>query len=488
MKSNRLLLGLVIAGAAAVVALNQTGTPVPVLEWLRLDTALSKIGIGETAAPSTTAAGTTAPGATADKGKRGGGNGSGGGKRWGQDGPVPVVVAASTVSDVPVYLRGVGTARAPNTVTVRPQVDGKLLKVHFKEGQDVKRGDLLAEIDPVTYQALLDQAIAKRKLTEVQLANAKLDLDRYSKTTPGVIAQKTVDTQRAQVAQFEAQVKADAAAIANAQATLDYARIVSPIDGRTGQRLVDEGNLVRSGDAGIVTIAQIHPIQVQFTLPQQQLTQVMEAMKIGPVQVEAMDGEDRNVIDSGAVAFIDNQIDQTTGTVKMKADLPNERLQLWPGQFANVRVRVDTLKSAITAPTASVQRGPQGTFVYVLKPDGAEGVKSTVAVRLVTVAQQDDRNAVIGKGLEAGEMVVTSGFARLKDATEVTVTRTEGAPGKDAPAAKELPAAAPTEPAKTSAAPETGSAGGKPKSERRQRAEGEGGKGKRGKPPESAVQ
>lgn len=459
MKSTTLMIGLVFGAAAAVAGLNQAGMPVPGLEWLRVDALM-----GPATAPPEAAAG-----AAAEKAKRGGSSG----KRWGQDGPVPVVVASAGIEDVPVYLRGVGTARAPNTVTVRPQVDGRLMKVHFREGQDVKRGDMLAQIDPVTYQASLDQAVAKRKLTEVQLANAELDLERYMKTAPGVVAQKTIDTQRAQVAQLQAQLKSDAAAIASAQAVLDYTHITSPIDGRTGQRLVDEGNLVRSGDAGIVTIAQVRPISVQFTLPQQQLVQVREAMKAGPVLVEAMDADDKTPVDQGSLTFIDNQIDQTTGTVKMKADIPNERLQLWPGQFANVRVRVDTLKGAITAPTAAIQRGPQGTFVYVL----AEGAKTTVGVRLVTVAQQDDRTAVVTKGLEAGEKLVTSGFARLKDGAEAIVTRTEGAPAGDG--------------GKTSAAPETGSPAEAAKS-RLRRAEGEGGKsertGKRAKPPESAVQ
>lgn len=487
MKPIKLLAVLLVAGAGVIAALNQTGIPVPGLEWLRLDTALAKVGIGSTGQASADKGdGTAGKGdGTAGKGKRAGG--SGGGRRGGQDGPVPVVVASANVDDVPVYLRGVGTARAPNTVTVRPQVDGRLMKVYFAEGQDVKKGDLLAQIDPVTYQAALDQAVAKKKLSEVQLANAQLDLDRYSKVGPGVVAQKTVDTQKAQVAQLEAQIKSDAANIANFQAILNYAQITSPIDGRTGQRLVDEGNLVRAGDAGIVMIAQVKPISVLFTLPQQQLTQVMDAMKSGAIPVEAMAADDKTVIDAGTLGFIDNQIDQTTGTVKMKADLPNASLQLWPGQFANVRVRVDMLKGAITAPTASIQRGPQGTFVYVMKADGD---KPTVAVRLVTVAQQDDRVAVFTKGLEAGEKVITSGFARLKDGSEVTVTRTEGkpAPGPTADA-QSTPTGSDSAP--PAVGPETGSTA---KSANRRRAEGDpdgsgkGERGKRGKKPESAVQ
>jgi multidrug efflux system membrane fusion protein len=494
-------------GLAAVAALNQSGLAVPGLDWVRIDTLMARVGLGPQPPTAETADGT----AKVKRGSGGGSNG-GGGRRAGQDGPVPVVVAKAERADVPVYLRGVGSARAMNTVTVRPQVDGKLIKVEFREGQDVKRGDLLALIDPVTYQAALDQANAKLRLTQSQLTNAELDLDRYTKTGPGVVAQKTIDTQRSQVTQLQAQLKSDAAAIASAEAVLAYTKITSPIDGRTGQRLVDEGNLVRSGDAGIVTIAQIRPIAVQFTLPQQQLAQVTAAQKVGSVRVEAMDGDDKTVLDTGTLSFIDNQIDQTTGSVKMKADLSNERLQLWPGQFANVRVRVDVLKDAITVPTAAVQRGPQGTFVFVAtdskssaprssgsasskpqpnepkpnepKPAEVNGGESKradaprlrVAVRTVIVAQQDDKVAVLTSGLEIGDAVVTSGFARLKDQVEVTITRTDGA----------------TAPLPTTSVPETGAVPGKQPVEQLRRAEGESDKGerrgKRGKPQESAVQ
>ncbi len=484
-----IVIGLV-TGVAGVAALNQSGVPVPGFEWVRVDNLASKIGLGGSAPTAATAD------ANGGSGKR-----TGGGRRGGQDGPVPVVVAAAGVADVPVYLRGVGSARALNTVTVKPQVDGKLIKVLFREGQDVKKGDLLAEIDPVTYQAALDQAMAKRNLTQSILANAELDLDRYSKVGPGVTAQKTIDTQRALVAQNQAQLRADTAAIANAQAVLNYTKLLSPLDGRTGQRLVDEGNLVRAGDAGIVTIAQIKPISVQFTLPQQQLAQVNAAMAAGAVQVEAMDGDDKTVIDAGALTFIDNLIDATTGTVRMKADLPNERLQLWPGQFANVRVRVNVLRDSITAPTAAVQRGPMGTFVYVL---GGDGAKQTVSVRPVVVAQQDDRQAVISKGLAAGEQVVTSGFARLKDQAQVTIARGDGGDGKgsgkpvvpDQTSQDQAPQGqtphgqigAPAPAAATTAAPETGST---VKPDTAARAEDERGKGeKRGKrkAQESALQ
>lgn len=472
-----------LAGIAAIVGLNQSGTPVPGLEWVRLDTLASKLGIG---APSQPAPAGSDTAATAPKR----GSGGGGGRRGQPDGPVPVVVASAATADVPVYLRGVGSARAPNTVTVRPQVDGRLIKVSFREGQDVKKGDLLAEIDPITYQASLAQAVAKRNLTQSQLANAELDLDRLSRVGPGVASVKTVDTQRALVAQLTAQVRSDEAGIANAEAVLGYTRLLSPIDGRTGQRLVDEGNLVRAGDAGIVTIAQIKPISVQFTLPQQQLAQVQKAMLAGPVLVEAMDGDDVAIVDGGSLTFVDNAIDQTTGTVKMKADLPNERLQLWPGQFANVRVRVDVLKQAITIPTAALQRGPQGAFVYVV---GGQAPKVAVGVRPVTVVQQDDRLAVVSKGVAVGDQVVTSGFARLKDQTEVIITRTEnGDGGKDGGRASPPTVVPGQVSGATGSGPEAGSAPGDGKSDAVRRAAGEGGKGERGnrrnKPAESAIQ
>jgi membrane fusion protein, multidrug efflux system len=494
MKFGTLAISLLLAGAGAILAANHLGAQVPGLEWVRIDALLPKQAARESepAANGTTKVAQASEGS----GRRAGGSGNGsggGGRRGGNDGPVPIVVALATSADVPIYLRGVGSARALNTVTVRPQVDGKLIKVHFTEGQDVKRGDLLAEIDPITYQAALAQARAKKALTDSQLANAKLDLERSNRVGPNVTPQKTIDTQRAQVSQLEAQIQSDTAAIASAEAILGYTRILAPIDGRTGQRLVDEGNLIRAGDAGIVTIAAIHPITVQFTLPQQQLKSVKAAMELGPVSVEAMDGDDKTIIDAGKVTFIDNLIDQTTGTIRMKADLPNERLQLWPGQFANVRVKVETLKGVTTTPTAAIQRGPSGPFVYVLAQgvgEGTgEGAKATVAVRPVTVTQQDDLIAVVTKGLNVGERIVTSGFARLKDGSEVNVTRTQPAPGAAAPA----PAAVDGAKATPSAEATPGDATAKPRGERRQRAEGEGrGKGERpgGRPAnkESAVQ
>jgi multidrug efflux system membrane fusion protein len=335
------------------------------------------------------------------------------------DGPVPVVATTAKLADVPVWLEGVGTAKARNTVTVRPQVDGKILSVDFKEGQDVKAGDVLARIDPVTFQAQLDQAIAKKALDESQLANAKLDLDRYTKLSANVIAAKTVDTQRALVAQLEAQIKSDEAAIENARAILGYATVVAPISGRTGMRLVDVGNLVRASDAGLVVITEVQPISALFTLPQQDLPAINKAAAARALKVEALETDSKNVLDTGELQVIDNQVDQTTGTIRLKADFANKDLQLWPGQFVNVRLLLDTLDKVVVVPTSAVQRGPDGTFVYVIGSD------SKVAVRPVTVGQQDEKIAVIASGLKADEQIVTTGFARLKDGAAVTISSSD---------------------------------------------------------------
>ena len=270
---------------------------------------------------------------------------------------------------------------------------------------------MLAKIDPTTYQAQYDQAVANKAQDEATLANARLDLERYTRlAATNAINKQQADTQRALVAQLEAQVQADQAAIDNARAMLSYTNITAPIDGRTGIRQVDEGNIVRPSDTtGLVTITQIRPISVLFNLPQQQLPQVNSGMAEGPLPVDAMGPDGRTPVDSGKVQVIDNQIDPTTGTVRIKAEFPNANLQLWPGQFVNVRLLVDTLRQVVVVPTAAVQRGPTGTFVFVIGED------STVAVRRVTVARQDDVRAVIADGLKAGERVVTTGFARLAD-------------------------------------------------------------------------
>ena len=341
-----------------------------------------------------------------------------GGRFAAGEGPVPVLVAPAARADVPVYMDAVGTIKALNTVTVRPQVDGKLLSVNFKEGDDIKKGDVLAKIDPVIYQAQLNQAIAKKAQDEAQLANSKIDLERYERlAATAAINKQQADTQRALVAQYTALVQADQAAIDNAQAMLGYTTITAPIDGRTGIRMVDEGNYVRSADANssIVVITQLQPISVLFNLPQQDLSQVNTAFNKGPLNVEAQRSDNDAVIDRGALRVVDNQVDQTTGTVKLKAEFPNANLQLWPGQFVNIRLLVDTLKQVVVIPTGAVQRGPNGTFVYVVKDD------DTVSVRPITVQKQDETQTVISKGLEAPERVVTTGFVRLTDGTKVAI-------------------------------------------------------------------
>jgi membrane fusion protein, multidrug efflux system len=348
--------------------------------------------------------------------------------------PVPVLAIAARTADVPVYLDGVGTAKALNTVTVRSQVDGKIMEISFTEGQDVPKGYVLAKIEPVTYQAAYDQTVAKKAQDEAQLANARLDLDRYTRlAATNAVNKQQLDTQRALVAQLEAQIKLDQAAIDNARAILSYTDIVAPIAGRTGIRLVDVGNLVRGAEAnGIVILTQLRPISVFFSLPQQNLPDLTRGMAEGKLPVDALTSDGKSALDKGKVMVIDNQVDQTTGTVKLKAEFPNENLQLWPGQFVNVRVLIDTLRQVVVVPTAAVQRGPNGTFVYVLK-DG-----NSATVRPVTLTQQDDARAVVATGLQAGEQVVTTGFARLTEGAQVTVSNAEDA-GQLTPAARSRP-------------------------------------------------
>jgi len=344
-------------------------------------------------------------------------------RRSGSQGPVPVLVSSAAVADVPVYLEGVGTTKALNTVTVRPQVDGKLIKVLFKEGDDVPQGYVLGEIDPATYQAQFDQTVAKKAQDEAQLANARLDLERYVRlSSTNAATKQQLDTQRALVAQLEAQVRLDQAAIDNATAILSYTKIIAPIAGRTGIRQVDEGNIVHATDTtGLVILTQVKPISILFNLPQQVLARVNKAFMQEPLTVEALGPDNASVVDRGVLQVVDNQVDQTTGTVKLKAEFPNVELQLWPGQFVNVRLLIDTLKQAIVVPTASVQRGPNGTFVYVVNGN-------TVSVRSVSVTQQDEIRAVIGSGLSVDERVVTTGFSQLANGSQIAISATDNTP------------------------------------------------------------
>jgi multidrug efflux system membrane fusion protein len=342
---------------------------------------------------------------------------SGRGGRHGADGPVTVSVAVARTTDFPVTLDAVGTVQALNTVTIRTQVDGRLEKLAVNEGQDVTLGDLVAQIDPSLYKALYDQAVAKKAQDEATLANARIDLVRYQKLVVGNFgSQQQYATQKALVAQLEAQVRADQASIDNTKTTLDYATIHSPINGRAGIRLVDVGNILHAADqTGIVVINQLKPIYVVYTIPQQALPAVQKAQANGQSQVSALGADNATALDTGQLSVIDNQIDQTTGTAKLKATFPNQTLALWPGQFVNVRMVVDTIKDATVAPSTAVQRGPNGAFVYVVKDD------DTVSLRAVTTGRQDENLAVIATGLEPGTRVVTSGFSRLSDGAKIVI-------------------------------------------------------------------
>ena len=351
-------------------------------------------------------------------------------RKFAAEGPVPVLVAEAARANVPVYIDAVGTTRPLNTVTVRPQVDGKLISVNFKEGQDVKQGDLLARIDPTIYKAQLDQAVAKKAQDEALLANAKNDLARYEKlAATNAINKQQADTQRALVAQNTAQLQVDQGVIENAQATLGYTTITAPLSGRTGIRMVDEGNIVRASDAAsaIVAITQLKPISVIFNLPQQELDRVNAAFAKGPLAVDALRPADNSVIERGALTVIDNQVDPSTGTVRLKAEFANGDLALWPGQFVNVRLLIETLQNVVVIPTGAVQRGPEGTFVYVVKPD------STAAIRPIKVQMQDEARTVVASGVAPPERVVTTGFARLTDGAKVMLG---GGAGGGAPQGK----------------------------------------------------
>jgi len=339
------------------------------------------------------------------------------GARSAASGPVPVLATAAVSSDVPVYLNAVGTTKALNTVTVRPQIDGKLIAVNFQEGQDVKKGDILAQIDPTTFKATYDQAVAKKAQDEALLANAKNDLTRYEQlAATNAINRQQADTQRALVAQYTAQTQSDQAAIESAQATLGYADIRAPLDGRTGIRQVDVGNIVHASDStGIVVITQIKPIAVTFNVPQQDIQTINDAFAKGPLAADALRSDNSKVIESGKLTVVDNQVDSSTGTVKLKAEFPNASVQLWPGQFVNVRLLVDTLKNVTIIPTGAVQRGPNGTFVYVVGDD------SKAAMRPIKIERQDENQTVIASGIKPGDKVVTNGFVRLTDGTQVTI-------------------------------------------------------------------
>src|ERR1700744_3584856 len=328
---------------------------------------------------------------------------------------IAVDTAAASHSDVPIYFEGLGTVQAFYTVTVTARVDGEIQKIGFTEGQTVHKGDLLAQIDPRPNQAAYEQAVATKAKDEATLANAKRDLDRYILLQPQDLASKqTVDTARATVDQLTAQVKVDQAAIDNARTQLDYTRITSPIEGRTGIRLIDPGNIVHAaGTSGIVVVTQVQPISVVFTLPEENLSAVGAAMSAGPVQVTTLSRDGAAVLDTGTLSLIDNQIDQATGTAKFKAIFNNAHNTLWPGQYVNARVLVRTERNALTLPAAAIQLGPNGPFTYVVKSD------STVEVRPLELGEESGGLTVIKKGIALNERVVTSNQYRLQAGVRV---------------------------------------------------------------------
>ena len=328
---------------------------------------------------------------------------------------VPVVEGTVVQKDVPIYVDGLGTVQAFNTVAVHVRVDGQLDKVSFVEGQDVHAGDLLALIDPAPFQAQLEQTQAKKAQDESQLANAQVDLKRNAELIKEKIAtQQAYDTQKALVDQLEATVKADQAAIDSAQVQLNYTRITSPIDGRTGIRLVDQGNIVHANDSnGLVVITQLHPISVVFTLPEQTLNEIQKEMSSNEVTVLAVDRDNSTPLGEGKLAVIDNQIDTTTGTIRLKANFPNDDLRLWPGQFVNARLLLTIRKGGLVVPASVVQRGPDGSYAFVIKAD------QSVEVRPVKVAQIEKGEALIDAGLKPNERIVVDGQYRLQTGSHV---------------------------------------------------------------------
>lgn len=330
---------------------------------------------------------------------------------------VPVAAASVERKDVPVHLNGLGTVVAFQTVTVRSRVDGVLDKIFFKEGQEVHAGDLLAQVDPRAFQVQLRQAEGALARDKALLDNAKRNLVRYTTLrSEQLIAQQQLDDQQASVSQYEGVVRVDQAAVDSAQLQLTYARITAPIDGVTGIRIVDQGNLVRANDpGGLVVIAQVDPISVLFTLPQDDLQRIAVPQGKGALPVEAFSRDGDTLLGEGSLLVIDNQISATTSTLRLKAVFKNPKRLLWPNQFVKTRLLVAVRKGALVIPAGALQRGPKGTFVYVVKQD------ESAEVRAVEVAGLEGELALIGKGLDQGERVVTEGQGQLKPGSKVQV-------------------------------------------------------------------
>ena len=345
--------------------------------------------------------------------------GAGGKTRGGPGGAnfaVPVVVASATTGELPVYFNGLGSVTPLNTVTVRSRVDGQLINVTFKEGQFVQEGQVLAEIDPRPFQVQLEQAQGQLAKDEAQRRDAEANYERFQLLfKEGVIPKQQLDTQQAQVGQFDGAIKSDQAQIDNAKLQLNYCRITSPISGRVGLRLVDPGNIIHASDAnGLLVITQIQPIAVVFSLPQDQLPQVYDKLRKGvQLNVDAFDRDNTFKITSGKLLTIDNQIDPTTGTYKLKAVFNNQDNALFPNQFVNVHLLVDTRKNLTLIPIPAIQRGPQGTYVYLV------GQGNVVSIRPITIAQTTGDTAGLSSGLKQGDVIVTDGQDKLQDGSKI---------------------------------------------------------------------
>jgi membrane fusion protein, multidrug efflux system len=339
------------------------------------------------------------------------------GNRKAGGGPVPVHAASVQKRDFPVILDGLGTVQPINTVTVRSRVDGQIVKVGFEEGEMVKQGDLLAQIDPAPFQAALDQAIAKLAQDQATLRNTKQDLERTTTLAKqGNATQQLLDQRVAAVASATALVQADEAAIEAAKVQLAYTTIRSPLAGRAGFRLVDPGNIVHANDQnGILTITQVEPIAVVFTAPEQEVPAITGAMKGGPLQVTASTSDGKTVLAKGTLRLIDNQVDLATGTIRLKASFDNKDRALWPGLSVTTRLLIKTIKDVVVVPDSAVQRGPNGLFAYVVRDN------ATAELRNLEVSRIEDGQALVDKGLAAGERIVTSGFYRVEPGGPVQV-------------------------------------------------------------------